>query len=106
MTVVVRSRVKWARFVFAAAVCLAQLFLGACAGMAVSVHEEDYYGYRIRIVTSRRDDGTWRSVAELRGDGVVRLSVEPRLSEEEAHHAALAVAMVEADRRRAGTGKP
>jgi hypothetical protein len=68
-----------------------------------------YYGYRIRTVATRSEDGQWRSAGELRplgGGDVVPLPVVSARTREEALDAAMSHAMEEVDRRRAATGKP
>jgi hypothetical protein len=68
-------------------------------------YEEQYFGQRIRITTRRGTDGAWHATAELpQAAGGLVSSGYP--SEDEARGAALAAAMAELDRRRAGTGKP
>jgi len=69
-------------------------------------YEELYFGQRIRIVTTREADGTWRATAELPEIQAPQLASETHASEGAARSAALSAAMAELDRRRARTGKP
>jgi hypothetical protein len=69
-------------------------------------YEEQYFGQRIRITTRRGTDGAWHATAELPQAGALGLVSSGHPSEDEARGAALAAAMAELDRRRAGTGKP
>jgi hypothetical protein len=78
------------------------------AGLTAPAAETEarYLGQAIRIATTRTAEGGWRAEAVLPGNAAPRLATATGASEDEARNAALAAAMAELDRRRAGTGKP
>ncbi len=86
---------------------VAVLIMGL-AGMTAAAAETEahYLGQAIRIATTRTAEGGWRAEVVLPGNAAPGLAKATGTSENEARDAALAAAMAELDRRRAGTGKP
>ena len=77
------------------------------AGTARMEYEDNYYGYRIRVVTTGSVDDGWRATAEVADSGEpLFMSDEAHASEDDARRAGLSAAMAEVDRRRAPQGKP